>query len=966
MVDYTVFGYSYSDVTISGTGGVGSTVQLAPTWDANVDAIQFDITDNDTTFSGDHIEWQVGNDSTQHADVTDGSGAPLGSGTVYLNDAFTVSDGAGNIITVYTVQINGVDMGLVTDAVVSPGTVYEITAINDVTDTNAPEYADLATSTIVPDGGYTYTGGAYDDTISAGDLGDTIFGGAGADVLDGGAGNDYIEYGTGGATQADGDIVYGGDGDDTIDDAPGISIDAYDDVLYGGAGNDVIYSGGGDDILYGDADDDILHGEDGNDTLYGGTGNDTIYDGAGDDTAYGGDGNDNFIAGSGTDTLYGEAGNDIFNVSTYSDTTHISGGDGYDYLSMSDSSGAGVSVVFTGSSTFTYDYNSTATTGTVTGIEVISTSSNNDTVDASANTDNFDAHLGSGDDLYLGGSGSDRVWGNSGNDTIYGGAGNDFFSGDAGDDTIYGDADRDIFYFSNDWGNDAIFGGGTGNDTDTLDFTNVSSSGITITFTGWEDGTATDGTNTVSFDNIESIQGSNQNDTIDASLDGSGLALYGNGGDDTIIAGSGDDVVGGGAGNDTLTGGAGNDIMSGSSGDDVLYGGAGNDQLYGNNDNDTLYGGAGDDQLHGEYGNDTIDGGDGNDTIWGGAGNDIISGGAGSDTISTGAGSDIVQLTTGDGADRITDFDMTLDAGGLTTDQLVSVDLVDGDGNPINVWDVAVSDDGSGNALLTFPSGDTLVLEGVAPAQLDTAAELYSIGIPCFVSGTRIMTPSGARAIETLKVGDTITTVDRGPLPLLWHGQRHVPHSILKQSPELLPIVIRDGTLGNRGDLLVSRQHGLVLPDPHDSGDSRIFARAVHLLKSGDNRIRVAKGCRDVTYHHLLLPYHAVVLANGAPSESLYPGAQALSGFDRAAKAELFGLFPALEAILRAPQLDLSAQIYGQTALPFATRAARRDGKKTILPHRAHACAQAKTTLRVLRQYGQPAPNRNHRQSCPQ
>lgn len=79
---------------------------------------------------------------------------------------------------------------------------------------------------------------------------------------------------------------------------------------------------------------------------------------------------------------------------------------------------------------------------------------------------------------------------------------------------------------------------------------------------------------------------------------------------------------------------------------------------------------------------------------------------------------------------------------------------------------------------------------------------------------------------------------------------------------------------------------------------------------------------------------HSIVLANGAPTESLYPGKFALSGFDRAAKAELFGLFPALEAVLRAPTTHMMGRLYGKTALGFAKPRDMRRSQMSALPTR--------------------------------
>ena len=424
------------------------------------------------------------------------------------------------------------------------------------------------------------------------------------------------------------------------------------------------------------------------------------------------------------------------------------------------------------------------------------------------------------------------------------------------------------------------------------------------------------------------------------------------GGNDTVYSGGGADTVYGGDGNDTIyygTGGAtqsdgdtvyggeGDDVIDDVGGaeyvyDDTLYGEGGNDLIYGGGGHDEIYGGAGGDFIAGETGHDELFGGEGADQISGGEGYDIIVGGAGDDMLSGGADDDVLVFQDGSGIDVITDFDMRDDdLNGVTNDQFDVSALTDANGNPVNAWDVVVSDDGTGSAVLTFPNGESVTLWGVAPTQVDTAPELYSIGIPCYVSGTRIMTPSGEVPVEDLRAGDQVTTLGAGPQPLLWHGKRRLGRDILAEHPELLPVLIRNGTFGNRGDLLVSPQHGIYLPAPRfgpDTGAHRVFARAKHLL-STQAGVRVARGKREVCYHHLLLPRHAVIVANGALSESLYPGRFALSGFDRVAKAELFGLFPALEAILRVPCAGfdpvkaelVTTQIYGPPAYPYLTGA---------------------------------------------
>jgi serralysin len=99
--------------------------------------------------------------------------------------------------------------------------------------------------------------------------------------------------------------------------------------------------------------------------------------------------------------------------------------------------------------------------------------------------------------------------------------------------------------------------------------------------------------------------------------------------------------------NDRLTGGAGNTVINGLAGNDLIDGGVGNDRLLGGVGLDTLIGGDG---------NDAMVGADGVDSLSGGAGNDNLNGGIGNDLLRGGLGLDRFVFNTGDGSDRILDF----------------------------------------------------------------------------------------------------------------------------------------------------------------------------------------------------------------------------------------------------------------------------------------------------------------------
>ena len=683
------------------------------------------------------------------------------------------------------------------------------------------------------------TGG--NDLIYGGDGNDSIDGGNGNDVLHGDAGNDTI-YGGDGA-----DLIYGGTGNDQGFGGAG------DDTVYGGSGNDVLAGGTGNDLLYGGLDNDSLSGDDGDDTLWGDEGNDTAAGGIGNDVLHGGIGDDSLVGDAGNDQLYGDAGNDVLAGGLGDDT--LEGGDGDDLLHGDDGNdslygNAGFDTLYGGAGN---DYLNGGD-----GEDTLYGDAGNDTLDGGLGNDLLSG--GDGDDSLIGNLGNDLILGDAGHDTLLGGSGADTLIGGAGNDLIYGGDDTDLVQFADGWGHDTAQGGESAGDFDHLDLWNVTGN-LTVTFSGNEAGTVTDGTNTVNFSEFERFSLGTGSDTLNGAASGASMFVEAGAGNDLMTGGSAADTLYGGTGNDTVSGGAGNDFISGDAGDDQLFGGLGND---------TLYGGDGADLLSGGDGADTIYGGAGNDTINGGAGADLIDGGAGRDTIIVGGGTEgfgdtVLGGETGD------DYDvLDLSAWGWALTNIIY--------DPFNPENGTVEFlDGYGNVI------GSMSFSGIEKV------------IPCLTPGTRVVTDRGELRVEELRAGDRVMTRDNGLQELRWVGRRDLSLADLIVNPALRPVEITAGALGQGlplRDMKVSPQHRMLMMGARAEmlfGEAEVLVAATHLTALPGVAEKLTAG---ISYIHLLFDRHEIICADGAWTESFQPAMRMLGGMEAAQRAEIAELFP--------------------------------------------------------------------------
>ncbi len=428
-------------------------------------------------------------------------------------------------------------------------------------------------------------------------------------------------------------------------------------------------------------------------------------------------------------------------------------------------------------------------------------------------------------------------------------------------------------------------------------------------------------------------------------------------GNDTVYGEDGADSIVGGAGADLIDGGVGDDVIGGDAGADLIYGGAGNDSLYGNADDDTIYGGIGNDILFGQGGNNTLFGEEGNDTLAGGNGfADLIEGGigddlviatSGADTVDGGEGTDTLQayigvetlannmnvtvdengngsatingvnggtftsfenfvaaevagqndtitFSTATGFDSITGI--APGASGVFTSDEGTIVPFGGAGQPTyGELVVAIQSGTYGRGTISITGGDEAgQVGGITFSNFET----INISVTCFTRDAMIMTDNGEVRIEDLTEGDYVQTVDNGLQQIKWIGSQKLSAADLGANPKLKPIRIAAGALGcglPERDLIVSPQHRMLVRSriaQRMFGQPEVLAAAKQLLAL--DGVDVMHECTEIEYFHFMCDRHELVIANGAATESLHTGPEAMKSLPQKSRQEILSIFPDL------------------------------------------------------------------------
>ena len=175
---------------------------------------------------------------------------------------------------------------------------------------------------------------------------------------------------------------------------------------------------------------------------------------------------------------------------------------------------------------------------------------------------------------------------------------------------------------------------------------------------------------------------------------------------------------------------------------------------------------------------------------------------------------------------------------------------------------------------ITLSNGATLALTGVvnttspwfakAISDGNGGTEIFLNNIVCYAEGTLIQTDSGEIPVESLAAGDRVVTLQNGepvPMPIKWMGVRHLDLASHPRRYTAAPVRIRAGAFGHdlpRRDLLVSPAHCIYV-------DGKLVPANLLI-----NHMTIVQDlhANSVTYYHVELDRHALILAEGLTSES--------------------------------------------------------------------------------------------------
>jgi len=221
--------------------------------------------------------------------------------------------------------------------------------------------------------------------------------------------------------------------------------------------------------------------------------------------------------------------------------------------------------------------------------------------------------------------------------------------------------------------------------------------------------------------------------------------------------------------------------------------------------------------------------------------------------------------------DPSSDSHVIFDVSGLNVgpSKTAPTNFLDFAGESLTITSGGTGTGSTGSVVLS--NGDTLTLSAITGGAGGWVAEAVSAGggtevflAVCFAAGTRILTPSGERAVETLAEGDLVLAGAGDELaacPIKWLGYRRIDLTSHPRPATVAPIRIMCGAISDtipHNDLCVSPDHGILI-------DGKLIC--ARQLVNGTT-IRQMTGLASVQYFHVELDAHNILLAEGLTAET--------------------------------------------------------------------------------------------------
>ena len=176
------------------------------------------------------------------------------------------------------------------------------------------------------------------------------------------------------------------------------------------------------------------------------------------------------------------------------------------------------------------------------------------------------------------------------------------------------------------------------------------------------------------------------------------------------------------------------------------------------------------------------------------------------------------------------------------------------------------------------PAGAKVTISVPNSGIANVAGATDSYYVYCFAEGTMIACPGGERAVESLLPGEIVLNAVGEARPVRFIGRRELD---LAEHPEHAPVKLPAGCLADgvpSRDLRVSPDHAIAIDG--------VLVTARALIGDVVKQENVA----SVVYYHIQLDGHDIVIANGAPCETLLDADDPV-GFDNAADAPITDVF---------------------------------------------------------------------------